>query len=224
MRYLQTLDNNFNEMLGLKGKPFIPSTVFTKCIDKEFSQLKRYLARLDINLSFIIDKKLRKQDIIVSGEYDFEVDKITVFINTCKGMNTVNYNRYKKIKTVSEIILTIMHELIHRKQFMHRGTLNDKHYIFARTGDKNVDEQYEYYSDTDEVPAFAHCVYTELKMNHPDLPIGKILKMKKKYSSVLDVYKAMYKSNSDTMVEFYKAIFRWERLYNEFNSRVQKTI
>lgn len=224
MRYLETLNNDFNEMLGLEGKPFIPSTVFAKCVDKEFSQLKRYLTRLGINLSFVTDKKLRRQDVIVSGEYDFEIDKITVFIHTYKGTVGVRYNRYKKIKTVSEIILTVMHELIHRKQFMHRGTLNDKHYIFSRTGDKNVDEQYEYYSDTDEVPAFAHCAYTELKMNHPELPIGKILKMRKKYSSVLDVYKAMYKSDSDTMVEFYKAIFRWERLYNEFNTRVQKPI
>lgn len=223
MRYLQTLNYDFNELLGMRGKTFIPSDVFNKGIKKDFISLKRYLSKIGITLSYIVDKKLRKQDVIVSGEYDFDLDKIIVYVSTYKGMCNVNYNRYKRIKTVSEIIITVMHEMIHRKQFEFRGTLNDKHYLFARTGDKSVDEEYEYYSDTDEVPAFAHCAYTELKMEHPTLTISKILRLRKKHSAVLDTYKSMYKPNSDTMIEFYKAIFRWERLYNEYYSRIKTT-
>lgn len=223
MRYLQTLNYDFNEFLGLKGKSFNPSEVFTKGIKKDFISLKRFLLRKGITLSYNVDKKLRKQDVIVSGEFDFETDKIIVYVSTYKGMCNVNYNRYKRIKTVSEIIITVMHELIHRKQYEYRGTLNDKHYLFARTGDKSIDDEYEYYSDTDEVPAFAHCAYTELKTEHPTLSITKILRLRKTHSSVLKIYKSMYKANSYTMIEFYKALFRWERLYNEFNTTTKTT-
>jgi hypothetical protein len=185
--------------------------------------LKRYFARLDIALSYIVDKKLRKRDVVVSGEFDGEEDKITIYVSTYKGMCNVNYNHYKRVKTVTEIIITVMHELIHRKQYEYRGTLNDKHYLFARTGDPKMDEEYEYMSDTDEVPAFAHCAYTELKIQNPNISIARALKRRKVKSSIVDLYKSMYKPNSDTMIEFYKALFRWERLYNEFNSRVQKS-
>lgn len=221
MRYLQTLNYDFNELLGLKGKTFIPSEVYSNCITRDYISLKRYLVKIGVNIYFNVDKKLRKQDVVVSGEYDCDTDKINIYISTNRGMCNVNYNRYKRIKTVSEIIVTIMHELIHRKQYEYRGTLNDKHYVFARTGNKDIDDEYEYYSDTDEVPAFAHCAYTELKMEHPELSISKILRLRKKHSPVLDLYKSMYKANSDTMVEFYKAIFRWERLYNEYNKRIK---
>lgn len=223
MRYLQTLDYDFNEMLGIEGKTFIPSEVYSKGITKDYISLKRYLSKIGVNLSYTIDKKLRKREVVISGEYDCELDKIVIYVTTNRGMCNVNYNRYKRVKTVSEIIITIMHELIHRKQYEHRGTLNDKHYVFARTGDKETDDEYEYYSDTDEVPAFAHCAYTELKTEHPTLTISKILRLRKVHSTVLKIYKSMYKSNSDTMIEFYKALFRWERLYNEFDSRIKTT-
>jgi len=223
MRYLQTLDYDFNELLGIDGKPFIPSEVYCKAVSKDFVSLKRYFARLDIALSYIVDKKLRKRDVVVSGEFDGEEDKITIYVSTYKGMCNVNYNHYKRVKTVTEIIITVMHELIHRKQYEYRGTLNDKHYLFARTGDPKMDEEYEYMSDTDEVPAFAHCAYTELKIQNPNISIARALKRRKVKSSIVDLYKSMYKPNSDTMIEFYKALFRWERLYNEFNSRVQKS-
>ena len=222
MRYLQTLNYDFNELLGLEGKTFIPSEVFNKGIKKDFISLKRYLSKLGITLSYIVDKKLRKRDVVVSGEFDGETDKIIVYISTYKGMCNVNYNRYKRIKTVTEIIITVMHELIHRKQYEYRGTLNDKHYLFNRTGDPKLDEEYEYMSDTDEVPAFAHCAYTELKIQNPNSTIRQALRNRKAKSDVVELYKSMYKPHSDTMIEFYKALFRWERLYNEFNSRIQK--
>lgn len=222
-KYLQTLNVDFNNMLGLGGKPFIPSTVFKYLIEKDYTAIKRYLNRLGINVQYLRDKKLRKRDVVISGEYDCEQDKVVIFISTYRGMNYVNYNQYKRVKTIAEIIVTIMHELIHRKQFEYRGTLNDKHYLFQRTGDPKMDEEYEYLSDTDEVPAFAHCVYTELKMQCPDQPIKKILRMKRAKSGVLEMYKSMYKSSSDTMVELYKALMRWERVYNEYYSRIETT-
>lgn len=221
-KYLQSLNIDFNNLLGLGGKPFIPSTVFTYLIERDYTAIKRYLNKWGITVSFNTDKKLRKRDVVISGEYDCEKDKVVIFITTNRGMCYVNYNLYKRVKTVSEIIITIMHELIHRKQFEYRGTLNDKHYLFQRTGDPKMDEEYEYLSDTDEVPAFAHCVYTELKMQCPDQPIRKILHTKRVKSGVLEMYKSMYKSNSDTMVELYRALMRWERLYNEYHSRIKK--
>ena len=223
MRYLQTLNYDFNEILGMSGKPFVPSEVFSKGVQKDFISLKRYLAKLGVTLSYIVDKKLRKRDVVVSGEFDGDADKIIVYVSTNKGMCNVNYNRYKRIKTVTEIIITVMHEMIHRKQYEYRGTLNDKHYLFNRTGDPKLDEEYEYLSDTDEVPAFAHCAYTELKIQCRGMTIRQALRSRKVKSEVLTLYKSMYKPSSDTMVEFYRALFRWERLYNEFNSRVQAT-
>jgi hypothetical protein len=67
----------------------------------------------------------------------------------------------------------------------------------------------------DEVFAYAHCIYSELKTEYPDLSIAEILKKRKLHSPILATYREMYTNNSDTFSQLHKEIFRWERKYNE---------
>lgn len=225
-KYFISKNFDFNYFLGLKGIPFIPQKVFDALMKQEYlnpKKLNSAFRKWKVAFIFSTDRKLNNRDVVVSGEYDYEKDKVEIIITSKRGIGFVNMNAYKKAKIAHETILTIMHEMIHRLQFLHRGDYNDKHYQFKRTGNHKLNEEYEYYSDVDEVAAFSHCIYHELKEEFPNQSIGDIIKRREYHSPILIGYKSMYDHKSDTMIELYRSLFRWERKYNDFNTRISQS-
>lgn len=217
-KYFGSNNVNFLDIVDLKGYPFNPVYV-TKFLQRtditDTIALNKYFSKWRTKFQFEEHSKLRNQDIVVSAQYDYEVNSILIFVSSKKGIKFVNMTDAKKSKLGYDIILAVMHEMVHRKQFHHRHDYNDYHYEFRKTGDKKLDQEYTYYSDVDEVFAYAHCIYSELKTEYPDLSIAEILKKRKLHSPILATYREMYTNNSDTFSQLIREIFRWERKYNE---------
>lgn len=211
-KYFNNKVFNFLEIIGYEGKPFVPKTVFEYLLKSEYKAYKRYFSKWRVSFKEMPDSKIRASQIVISGEYDFDEDRITIFIQTKVGLDSVKMTESKLDKFAYDIIITVMHEMIHRKQFKFRDDYNYMYYEFAST--MNM-EDLEYYSDCDEVAAYAHCLFTELKTQFPKESLRDILLRDKLKSPVLRIYRSLYTRDDETLKMLYHHTFRWERKYNK---------
>ncbi len=134
---MKKLNFNFLTLLQFNERPFKTAFVISKVwddLDKydTYEGLKKYLKRYKV--------KLLEGDVTVSGEYDYEKERIIITIYD--QFQNLNWDQFK-----FALIQTICHEFIHWSQYSMRngeGLCHDG-----------------YHDHPDEIYAYGHCIVLE---------------------------------------------------------------
>ena len=119
-----------------------------------------------------------------SAFYDFHMNRIDIYL-CCKDDFILNEDEYDDFKF--ELSATIQHEMIHEYQYSMRGEDYIGELYFAGFDEFNPKEDIHYYSDKDEIEAYAHDIMLELSRNNFDLDA-----LRKSSTIGLDASKYLY--------------------------------
>lgn len=229
MRFLETLDFNWMECLNFYGSPFRaklnPSKIWRDLDEYENDSvgLSNYFKKWRTKIEF--REPLKKnwalsKYIAIGGEYAPDERQCCIQIYSTNFDNHVfTVKSWDKFKY--RIIQTLMHEMIHFMQYDRRYDESSNYVLpHKKVGHSLKDAERAYLSEFDEIQAYAHCVYLDLKTNHP----------KKSITSMLSITKAKARSPSSTLKYFLKTfnydgrnnkainklfqqVLKWERKY-----------
>ena len=174
---------------------FVPAKIWYELDEfkNNHEALAKYLKRFKV--------KLNLEFVTVSGEFDG--DKQTIFIYIYDKFNECKFDESSWDEFKFALIQTIMHELIHWSQYSMRGD------ELCWAYQCNSTEQ-EYYSLSDEIQAYAHCIHLE------NMYTG-VLSHSTRSDIFVDVFKCDY--SNPALKEYVKWINRWERIYSGIINR-----
>jgi hypothetical protein len=114
-----------------------------------------------------------------------------------------------------------MHEIINFMQFHRRDDQWSNYVLPHKTiGNAKKDNERRYLSEFDEIQAYAHCVYLDLKNKYPHTEVSKFLsvsKLKEKCPS--STLKYILKTfnydcrNNKAIHKLFQQILKWDRKY-----------
>lgn len=226
MKYLQSLDFDFMELLNFEELPFrakfIPSKVWVD-LDKyknDATGLRNYFKKWRFRIVFHKEKRPTKRISVGGGYYTNEV-KLELDIWTSPE---TTYEKYKFTDAVWDrfkfrMIQVAMHEIIHCRQYFgkHEDFCKGKVY-FKKTGNKKIDDNREYHAGKDEIEAYAHCVYLDFKTKCPNTPIATLIRYAKTYkvSKNLSGIQKVFQTDkhNEVIPLLLRKILVWERKYH----------
>ena len=229
MNFLETIDFDWIGMLNFNGRPFraklIPSKIW-KDLDLYVNNsrgLINYFKKWRTKIEFKTEPSkagLYKNYIAVGGEYDPETRQCIIQIyNT--NFDSFKFNEQSWYKFKYRVIQTLLHEMIHFMQYDRR---NDQwsNYILPhkKVGHIKKDAEREYLSCFDEIQAYAHCVYLDLKFKNPDRSVSDLLSVKtlksRRSSSTLRYFLKTFNYdylNNYAIPKLLQHVIKWDRKY-----------
>lgn len=231
MTYFGTCKFDFIELLPFTERPFrakfIPAKVW-KDLDRYINDskgLKNYCKKWKTSVKFLKQKskaKMWNEYIAVGGEY-YERQSTVMIYNASFDKFQFTEETWSRFKF--KFMQTIMHEFIHFMQYDRRFEEPCYyHYPHKKTGNKKKDEDREYYCNTDEIQAYAHCIYLDFKNHSPEANVYEILKHSKhhsKSSTLNSIYKTFnhdFNNHSLFLNRLYKEVLRWEQKYAKYEA------
>lgn len=192
---VQNLNFDFINLLQFIKRPFkarfVPSNVWIELDQHKncVASLSKYLKKFKINLQL--------EFITVSGEFDGDNQQITIYIY--EGFDTFKFDIEIWDEFKFSIIQTIMHELIHWSQYSMRG--DELCWAYKC----NSSEQ-EYYSLSDEIQAYSHCIVLE-----------KMFTGILSHSTKSEIFQVVFNNDysNKALKQYSKWICRWERIYSK---------
>lgn len=230
MTYLESCNFDFIDLLPFAERPFrakfIPSKVW-KELDRYINDskgLQNYCKKWRTSVKFLKQKskaKLWTDYIAVGGEY-WERRNTVLIYNSSFDTFEFNEDSWERFKY--KFMQTIMHELIHFMQYDRRFEEPCYyHYPHKKTGNKRTDEDREYYCSTDEIQAYAHCIFLDFKRAAPKEELSNLLKHSKEHQCKSQTLKTIYKTfnydfnNHNLFINrLYKEVLRWDEKYAKF--------
>ena len=221
MHVLQKLNCDFVEMLPFIERPFkakfVPNKIWND-LDKYRYALKglchytkKWKTRVEVH-------HIESECIVVGGEYDGLENRCFVHISydlySDLNMNDNEWNWFK-----FRFIQVMMHELIHSAQASARDCYwSERTLNYIKTGDESIDSEREYLSSFDEIQAYAHCVYLEIRNKRKTVPVERFL-LNNKTRSITVYNRAFGKAMNPIKQELYKQIIRWDKKYRNLNNK-----
>lgn len=228
MNFLQHCNFDWIELLSFQERPFraklIPSKVWSD-LDKYKNNsvgIKNYCKKWRTSVSFFpsTDNKVPYDFISVGGQYCDRRSEVFVYANDfdCYKFTDKTWDRFKY-----KFIQTLMHELVHFMQYDNRDDEPSyRYYKWNKSINENVNQDREYYSSTDEVQAYAHCVYMDFRYYKPNKSIDKLVEdcVKRPNSptlrEILKTFDFDIDSN-ETIKNILKEVYRWDRKYKKIS-------
>lgn len=230
MKFLTNANYDWMNLLSFSERPFraklVPAKVWVD-LDRyknDAKGLSNYCKKWRTKIRWGADKNPSTNHIKIGGEYDYDNRQCILDICTDKGtygsfvFTDRGWDRFK-----FRLIQTLMHEMIHFMQYDRR---EDKwsHYVvpYKKIGNKKKDEERRYLSGFDEIQAYAHCVYLDVKMYRPNVPVDKILTMAKKRSVsytlkyILSSFDYDFRNNV-AIPKLAQQIMKWDRKYQKLH-------
>jgi hypothetical protein len=227
MNFLEKLDYDWLDLLNFQERPFraklIPSKVW-KDLDlyrNDAVGLSNYCKKWRTKVQFCNQPKRTKtydKYVAIGGEYDPEFRQCTIHVYTL-NFNKFEFTDMSWYSFKRRFLQTLMHELIHFMQFDRRDDQWSTYVVpYKRVGQKKKDAERKYLSEFDEIQAYAHCAYLDLKMNRPRLSLDTLLsrcKNKRDSSTLhyfLKTFNYDFKNNPATQ-KIIQQIGKWDRKY-----------
>lgn len=146
---------------------------------------------------------------MIGGEFDPCAVRrpITIDIIMREDKGYIYFTERRKQRFIFLLNQTLQHELVHKLQFINRGSQNfyTHHYYFTPGSSKTSSKKMEYLAMVEEIDAYAHDLAIEIKFFYPFDDHRQILKRINEYSD-LETWKMYNKT-------FKKA--RWMHVRNE---------
>lgn len=224
--FLTLLNLDYVEFLNFEERPFKaklnPAKLWVKLDECRYDKrklvnlLKPYKTRVATT-----QKNTFGHAVAVGGYFYYDPNFIEVILvesgGAVFGKTKFKDKRWEGIKF--RIIQTLVHELIHFRQHMHRDKDKDtKHHKFPEHHSNTVNELREYYSSYDEIQTQAHDILWEMfSLNITDVS-GTLARLRAKRPKPLkNIEKAFdYNYDAPQMRHLVREILRWERKYGEY--------
>lgn len=224
MNFLQQLKLDFIDLLPFYERPFrakfIPSKIWDDLdlYKNDSIGLSNYCKKWRTKVQFRKRgrSKLYDKVVAIGGEYDcidrqmylqiyeLDFDKFKFTENT--------WNRFK-----FKFLQVMMHELIHFMQYDRRYDEPTNYILPYRTvGKRAIDNERRYLSDFDEIQAYAHCVYLELKCFHPKRSVQDLSVNKRSLSNSFSYYLKTFDKdcrNNHAINKLLQQVWKWENKY-----------
>ena len=227
MYFLESATFDWMDLLNFNERPFrakyIPAKVW-KDLDlyrNDASGLSNYCKKWRTKVEFCKKPKNNKtyeNYIAIGGEYDAESRQCTMHLYTL-NFDTFKFSNITWFSFKKRFIQTLMHEMIHFMQYDRRDDRWSNYVVpYKRIGHKKKDAERKYLSEFDEIQAYAHCVYIDLKMNRPRVALDTLLsrcKDKRDSSTLhyfLKTFNYDFKNNVATQ-KIIQQIGKWDRKY-----------
>jgi hypothetical protein len=210
---IQNYKHNFVDLLNVDLPSLVPAKLwddFDKYRDDP-KGMKRYLAR---NHKTKLEFEYDPRECRVSGEFDIETERISIFAVIARRWEDREWDYYK-----FEVIVTLMHEYIHYMQWLKSG--DEMELVLFHKESKNPDKQEdrEYYAGWSEIQAYGHCIYMEMKAKNANKSCAEMLQSKRRswYSPSLRQFRAAFDGFDYPLRYLYREVLRWEKRYESLN-------
>jgi hypothetical protein len=228
MRYIQSLDFDFIDMLNFDDRPFrakfVPAKVWTD-LDKyenDATGLINYFKKWRFSIVWHQETKPTKYIAVGGGYYpDTGRSELDLWTSPDTDFNKYKFTEANWARFKYRVIQVAMHELIHCKQYYgkHEEYCASKVY-FSRTGIEKIDNNRDYHAGRDEIEAYAHCVYLDFKNKRPTVPIATLIRYAKTYkvSKNLSGIQRIFRTDrhNEVIPLLLRKILVWERKYNNY--------
>ena len=229
MDFIANANYDWMELLNFPERPFraklVPGKVWND-LDKYKNDpegLANYCKKWRTKIKWIDDRRSKKF-IKIGGEYDYDARQCIVEVYT------LHFDKYEFTDTLwtrfkYRFIQTLMHEMIHFMQYDRRGDkYNYRTAPFKRVKNEKKTEERQYLSNLDEIQAYAHCVYLDIKTSRmKDITLRDFLQQAKTYSPsstlsyILKTFDYDYRNNH-AISKLAWHVQKWDRKYAELTS------
>jgi hypothetical protein len=207
--FLSNYNDNFVDLLNVDLPKFVPSVLWDK-LDKyrwDIPGMKRFLAR---NYRAKLQHTTCLIWFTVSGEFDHLENRISLFVESAPELTDRQWRAFK-----FELIITLMHEYVHYMQWSFHQDEFEKILLHKESTNEDVQEQRDYYAAWDEIQAYAHCIYMEMKDRNSHKPVAEMLQHPTcYYSPTLRHIKSLYEGFDQPIKYLYREVLKWEKRYD----------
>lgn len=228
MKFLQSIDFDFIDILPFHRRPFrakfIPSKVWCDLDEYENDSvgLSNYLKKWRTRIEWRpapSKANVYKEYVALGGEYSPDERQITLHIYSPNfDKHSFSVKSWDKFKY--RLIQTQMHEMIHFMQYDRRYDQWSNYVVpYKRVGVKKIDSEREYLSEFDEIQAYAHCCFIDLKCRRPKMDMDYLLnncKVRRDSPTLhyfLKTFNYDFKNNHATQ-KIVQQIGKWDRKYS----------
>jgi hypothetical protein len=230
MKYLQSLDFDFVDLLDFDDRPFrakfIPAKIWND-LDKyrnDATGLRNYFKKWRFRITWHYESKLTKHVAVGGGYYtDDEYSELDIWCSPDTDFNHFIFTDRKWDRFKYRVIQVAMHELIHCKQYYGKSEeyCASKVY-YKKSGNKKIDDTRDYHAGRDEIEAHAHCVYLDFKTKRPTISVAELIRNAKTYKVSTNLSGIQKTFRTDTQNEVIPLLLRkilvWERRYNRWHA------
>ena len=228
MQFYKNTTTDFIDILAFPERPFrakfIPSKVWDDLDNykNNSSGLANYLKKWKTRVEWRTEpskSKTFKEFVAIGGEYDPDKRQSTLHIYTTH-FNTHRFTTRSWNKFKYRLMQTTMHELIHFMQFDRRGDQWSNYVVpFKKVGKEKIDKERRYLSEFDEIQAYAHCCYVDLKSRRPNMDIDFLLNncKQRRDSQTLHYFLKTFNydfRNNVATKKIVSQISKWDRKYS----------
>jgi hypothetical protein len=227
MNFLENAKFDWVDLLNFNERPFraklIPSKVWED-LDNYIHDpvgLANYFRKWRTKIEWKTQKskaKIFQTYVAIGGEYDPEKRQCILIIYTL-DFDKFNFTAESWDKFKFRLLQTLMHEMIHFMQFDRRDDEWSTYVVpYKKVGNRKKDAEREYLSEFDEIQAYAHCVYLDLKMRRPRVEINDLLNRykTKRDSSTLHYFLKTFDydiKNNPATQKIIQQVGKWDRKY-----------
>ena len=229
MKYLQSLDFDFVDLLNFDDRPFrakfIPAKIWND-LDKyrnDATGLRNYFKKWRFRITWHYEPKLTKHVAVGGGYYtDDEYSELDIWCSPDTDFDHFRFTDKKWDRFKYRVIQVAMHELIHCKQYYGKSEeyCASKVY-YKKSGNQKIDDTRDYHAGRDEIEAHAHCVYLDFKTKRPTIPVAELIRNAKTYKVSTNLSGIQKTFRTDTQNEVIPLLLRkilvWERRYNRWH-------
>lgn len=200
-------DRDFIDLLKFEKRPFrskfIPSKIYGQ-LDKYRNDavgLSKYLSKFKIS----VNQKHLCDAVAIAGEF---CEDEGILLHVCGDFKHYQFDNDEWDMFKFRLLQCVMHELIHWSQY----ASHEPNKTYKYTSNHPAAE---YYSSSDEIEAFAHCIYLEIKRDFPNYKVAKVMKA---FQS--ETHHTIFTETFDNDVSnlalrrYKKMILNWEKIYS----------
>ena len=226
MNFLEHCKLDWMELLNFYERPFraklIPAKVWKDLDDyrNDSVGLRHYVRKWKTRIEFRPHKPKsdkHKEYLAIGGYYDAETRQSTIEIHT-SNFDSHEFTPKSWEAFKFRFIQTLMHELIHFMQYDRRSDEYGGYYLhYRKTKSIKKNEDRKYYSDFDEIQAYAHCILLEY-YNRPKLSVSTLVNRcktkrdSKTFNMILKTFDYRFRGN-DALPKIVQQIIKWDRKY-----------
>jgi len=206
---LSQITADFTKLIPFVSRPFrsgfVPSRI-TRELDiykNDLDALTKYLKKYKV----IIERHPLENAVTVGGEF---CESGRIYLRLFGDYVNYVFTDEEWAMFKFRLVQVLMHELIHWSQYSIRGHGESKICRYVSTH-----HEASYYSLHDEIEAFAHCMFLEMKRNFPDESIKEVMThyVGETYEHAIEV---VFENNPENKAvnKYRREILKWEKLYN----------
>lgn len=227
MNFLQKINFDFIDFLPFADRPcrakLIPSKVWEDldAYRNDSEGLSNYCKKWRTSVKFLRNhskSQFYKKYVAVGGEY---YERQNIILIYTKDFDNFEFTEESWSRFKYKFLQTLMHEFIHFMQYDRRyEEPSNCYYPYRRANSRAKNEERKYHSNFDEVQAYAHCIYLDLRNAKPNKDIHDLLISCKKRSSshtlsmILRTFDYETRGNH-VFDKLYREIVRWHNRYEK---------